>query len=514
MTARWGNVGGWAVAYLVVPMLASLVALRSVVGGGFQGDDVELLWRATAFDPAMPSLGYGPHHWRPLLDVSLKANHAISGWDPVGYRVTNLVLNGAVGSAVAMAFLSIVGALERRAVGREDQLAALVVATAFVVWPSHSEAVAWVSGRGDLLMTLFAMGALSAFAAGLEADRRTPGSGRGGLLRFGVAPVLMVFALSGKESVLAVPVVAAVIAWRHLSVASDERQRPSLALRAMLLASPLAGVTVLWFLVRRIVIGSFVGGFSDAASDVWGARVVVRYFAVLARVALPLPPSSMAVALLLASVLVAASSVAALVARRKGRTGSPARPAITSGDVPGANRTRVAAGTASTLAACAAVAALPVAPLGASFGSVAGERLAYLPSAFVLLAAGRLWGELLRRRAAAAWVLAAGIVVVAGLWTDDVASRWRAASDEFDAVVVALAALPRDEPAAVLGTRERTEDGIPVLLNALGASLVVFHGWTDPSRISDQPEGPKGFSSATVWELNGGELRRVGDVGD
>lgn len=494
----WWRRQRWCiVACLGLVLLLPALAYASTLGGAFQGDDVEGIWRATAFDDQMPSLGYPSHHWRPLADASIRLDHAVHALDPAGYRLTNLVLNALAAAAVGAASLSMVSALELRAARTPERAAALVVAVAFAVWPSHTEGVAWVAGRGDLLMTALAMSALTAFAVGLEARRRWPANALGTAALVGAAPVLTLAALAAKESAIAVPAVAVLLGWRHLAARLDGRGRLRSLWSALGLAAPMFAATALWFLVRRIVVGSYVGGFSDVLGNAGVGDVVLRSVWMLVRPAVPVVPS-------VGVLVVAGVSLVTVGATWWGtrRSSGRAEP-LPSGDG------RAAWWTVGTLVACAFVASLPVAPLGAGIGVVSGERLTYFASGFLLVAAGRCWSALLARRRAVGWTVAASVVLVATLWSADLATRWRAGADESGRVISALGVLPRDQPAVVLGTSERTENGIPVVLNALGAAVVLYHGWTDPSLLTDRDGDLDGSIDATTWVFDGSELRRL-----
>ena len=88
-----------------------------------------------------------------MRELSYALDHAVWGFRPEGFHLTNVLLYACI---VAAFYL-----VSRKTVGEE---AAFLSALLFAVHPIHAEAVAWVSGRKDLLAAFFvilAWGSLS-----------------------------------------------------------------------------------------------------------------------------------------------------------------------------------------------------------------------------------------------------------------------------------------------------------------------------------------------------------------
>lgn len=94
-----------------------------------------------------------PYYYRPLTTISFQVNYAMAGPHPFIFRLTNLLLN----LAVVLALFVLVKRIAR------SNFIAGVAAISFAVLPSHAESVAWVSGRTDILSTLFILLSLLAF---------------------------------------------------------------------------------------------------------------------------------------------------------------------------------------------------------------------------------------------------------------------------------------------------------------------------------------------------------------
>jgi hypothetical protein len=190
-------------AAAVVAVLA-LLSYANTLGHGFVYDDkpyirenlalrqagLEVLapswWRKVPFNEALGGF------YRPLTFLTLKWNG--SGFEnageppPAPYHATNWLLH-AVASVLAWL-------LARRVTGSDP--AALVAGALFAVHPIHTEAVAWASGRAELLWAVFGLGSLATFA-GLPVtrqDRRTR--------VVGVALALQALALVSKENAVSI----------------------------------------------------------------------------------------------------------------------------------------------------------------------------------------------------------------------------------------------------------------------------------------------------------------------
>jgi len=102
------------------------------------------------------------HGWRPLTTLTFALDHALHGLDPVGYHVVNVLLHATV-SVLVFAVFSRVAA----------PVPAAIAALLFAAHPVHTEAVASVVGRAELLA---AGGFFLAWLLFLRADAYRTGS--------------------------------------------------------------------------------------------------------------------------------------------------------------------------------------------------------------------------------------------------------------------------------------------------------------------------------------------------
>jgi len=202
--------GRWLVP-VIVALLTGVAFLPALQGEFLNWDDDrnfllnfhyrglgldQLRWMFTAFHMG---------HYTPLTWMTLGLDYLLSGMDPAGYHLTNLLLHGA--TAVAFYFLTI--QLLRLATGSvgEDKavwVGAAFAALLFAVHPLRVESVAWITERRDVLSGLFYVLTILAYLRGSD------GVGRG-VRWYWVSVVLCACALLSKSMAVSVPVVLLIL---------------------------------------------------------------------------------------------------------------------------------------------------------------------------------------------------------------------------------------------------------------------------------------------------------------
>ena len=203
-------------------------------------------------------------YYRPLVTVSYGLDAQWSGARPLGYHLTNLALH-------ALASVVLLAVLRRFALPRS---VATLAALAFAVHPTLAAAVAWIPGRNDSLLAVFALASWLFFLRDGARSSRVDRALHLGL--FGLA-------LLTKETAAALPLV-----WGLQAVLVDEwpreRRRDAVVLLAGW-AALIAGTA----LAHREVAGS-VGAISAPAL----ARNLPQLFAGLGKVVFPVDPTVLA----------------------------------------------------------------------------------------------------------------------------------------------------------------------------------------------------------------------------
>jgi tetratricopeptide (TPR) repeat protein len=131
----------------------------------------------------------------PLRDISYALDHAIWGFAPLGFHLTNLLLYAAVAAGLYAA--------ARRNLGGGGAFLGTLL---FVLHPLHAEPVAWISGRKDLLCAAWLMLAWWVLALAPGGRAHDPGKGRR-FLRYAIGLTAYVAACLSKTAALPFPLV-------------------------------------------------------------------------------------------------------------------------------------------------------------------------------------------------------------------------------------------------------------------------------------------------------------------
>ncbi len=133
-----------------------------------------------------PPEGAGPLYYRPLTNFSFWLDYRLAGPDPRHFHSVNIVLNALAAMFVTLVIWELL----------HSGTWALFGGLLFAVHPAHTESVAFISGRTDLLLTVF----LAAAAALLLRAQR-----KRSLWWWLPVPPLFALALLSKETALLFP---------------------------------------------------------------------------------------------------------------------------------------------------------------------------------------------------------------------------------------------------------------------------------------------------------------------
>ncbi len=214
---------------------------------------------AGSVDPAMTET------YRPLTLTSFALDSAWSGRDPLGYHITNLILQ--------LACITLVYFTARAAMSEKNRHWAWLAAALFAFSPWLGEAHIWINGRSDPLCAAFVLGAMLAWDRGLR-ERN--------LALHALCLVLFFAALLCKE--VAVGALPALLLWPNLV-----RERSRWTERLWPLVAPAAAVG-LYSLVRFRVLGGSQS--QQDLSMLFGTlgNYGLLFFDALRAVLLPAPP--------------------------------------------------------------------------------------------------------------------------------------------------------------------------------------------------------------------------------
>ena len=234
-------------AFLIVAAVLLGLSFGSHLRGEFVWDDVFLVegnqalfradgWRVLLLhDLWGPVTGKPTQLYHPIPMLSLWLQGMAHTRSPVGFRLANLALHGLCAGLLWL-FLT------RNRIGRG---AALVGIAVFLVHPSVTEPVMWITGRHDILGMAFILAAVLLW----------PVSGRAIWLRSSLAGLAVAMAFLCKEQFVVLPVLLLVytVVW-----ARGRTDRPAGQRRWLILLLPCAGLAavLLWRAHLGIRLGS------------------------------------------------------------------------------------------------------------------------------------------------------------------------------------------------------------------------------------------------------------------
>lgn len=128
-------------------------------------------------------------YYRPILTVSLILDAQISGTKPFFYHISNISFH-AIASALVYKFLNVLG------IGKRASFFATLI---FAVHPALVQAVAWIPGRNDSLLTIFFLASIINFVSYSKNN-----SLRSLITHF----VFLILALLTKETAVFIPIVS------------------------------------------------------------------------------------------------------------------------------------------------------------------------------------------------------------------------------------------------------------------------------------------------------------------
>jgi len=385
---------------------AVLVYGNTLVNRFAMDDELYIMRNAQVTDPSLHRL-FSPNPvsavFRPLAFAALALNWAFSGTDPVSYHIVNLFLHAGATWLLYILLRELLGS------SSEGKITAFAAALLFAVHPIHTEAVAWIVGRAELLAAGFL------FA--------------GWILHLRDRPIasLACFALAmlSKESA---------VAFLPLVLLGDYALGKW---KSSIRYASLAGLTVAYLVFVWIAQGGRFGPAEIPAFDnplahlPAGWRILNALRVAWKYVALQIYPA----------VLSCDYSFNQIPVYRDWRHTLPAALAasVAVGAWIGAARKRQAEWAIAGGIYFAGFAA--TANILATTGTIMGERLAYLPSAGFCLLLALVWSRLQRRKEVLAWGLLAAIVLVFSARTVLRNRDWK---DDFALYSSAVRAVPND----------------------------------------------------------------------
>lgn len=238
--------------YLLVMLLSGLVIYGRGLASFFLADDFRVISAIRDGGPFAIRTFERGGFFRPLISLSFYADYSIWQLNPFGYHLTNLLFHA--GNALLVAWLAWLLLAYLPTLLDYRSLIAGLAGILFFILPSHSEAVAWISGRTDLLATFFCLVSLCTYIVYIRSLRRS---------YLVISLIFYGIALLAKESVLPYPLIVAGYTLLHLLTTKNPGERIRLPARVFAGAALFWLVLAIYFAVRYLMIGTIAGGYGN-----------------------------------------------------------------------------------------------------------------------------------------------------------------------------------------------------------------------------------------------------------
>ena len=426
-------------------ILAALLAFSINLNSYFISDDFAQIGKVLHRDF---SVAWGQAHggfFRPLFILSYIVDSRIWHGRPFGFHLTNILIHSLNSFLVFKFGLRLFQNLNFPA--KSIRAAVGAAAVLFLLHPSHTEAVTWISGRADLLATCFCLVSLWCYCAYVDTRRNA---------HLIAAIAFGAMALLAKESAICLPLFILIVGL-YLSRG-----------RRVLVEFGAFGVILIAFvLLRASFLGSLVGGYGTSQHlNFAPGWIRDRLLEAVARSILPPLPAAWSWFLfkplqsplfILIALAILGSLAGAIVFRRRRYDAS---------DRTRQNRLLL------VLVILFLSAILPVINLRLSLYETLGERFLYLPTVFSCLLMGYLSIILIRNHTV--WM--ALLICVLGFysWRLYVTNQlWRDAAQLTRSIKDDLTALSSQKHLTILNAPDNLR-GVPVFHNGLPEALQFF----------------------------------------
>jgi hypothetical protein len=266
--------------YIAIAIIAAITTLAysPVLFNFFNGDDfVHLAWLSKAIDHPEMLLRNFSHNWldiatfrfyRPLISVFMYTDYLLWRTNGFGFHLTNVlfhIANSVLIFAISSQLFKIVTVTADDHVASKDHglaglapksfLFPLLAGLLFALYPLHCEAVSWITGRVDDIVATFYL-----LTLWLYIQWRTDRS----KAKLVLSLASMALALMSKEMAVTTP---AMLLALDIFLPPVKEQTSSLLEKikgGVFATSPFWILLALYFVVRRIALGTFVGGYDDS----------------------------------------------------------------------------------------------------------------------------------------------------------------------------------------------------------------------------------------------------------
>jgi len=435
-------------------LITGALAYANIAGAFFLSDDFDQIGKVRAGNLVVT---WGLEHggfFRPLFILSYFVDVKLWNAAPLGFHSTNILFHTANAFLVFLLSQSLIEEFCAQSSREEAQRVSLAAGLIFLLHPSHTEAVSWISGRADLIAAFFSLLSLTFYVS----CWRTKNSAR---IFFSL--LFFALALLAKESAICLPFVVLLI---EVTLAWQQRNK-EIFRRAIKTVAAFVALLLVFIAARYLAINSLIGGYGASQhlnfSPSWIRDRLLQFSL---RAMLPPLPTQLSAILLkplkspafVLFAIVCAALIAAVVAHRHKRQSINAR--------------RPQNIFMWLLVASFLCSLLPVINLRLSLYDTQGERFLYLPSAFSSIALAYVSMILIRRTRF--WMLLIGCLLIfysSALYRSN--ENWREAARLSQTILDDLATSSEHNSILIVNAPDNLK-GAPVFHNGLTDALQNF----------------------------------------
>lgn len=249
-TKSFPKISFYSIILIGIIALTGFIAYSSILNSFFLSDDFVLIALLSKLGPL--GLWFNQQHgkslfFRPLLGLISFLDYKIWGLNPLGYHLTNFgfhLANSLLVGSIAFLFSLNLG-LDLKLKRFIPYFAGFI----FLLLPSHSEAVSWISARTDVIATFFA---LLSFCTYLNFRHF------GKPIKLWISLIAFLAALLCKESIVSFP--GLIIAYEFYQYSQTKSKKIDKSLTNCLLYIAVLGFYFIW---RYLKLGTLVGGYGE-----------------------------------------------------------------------------------------------------------------------------------------------------------------------------------------------------------------------------------------------------------
>ncbi len=177
-------------------------------------------------------------YYRPIVSATYAIDYALYGLSPIGFHITNVIIH-LISCLLLFKIFSLLFAKSKY-----GNLISLLVTLIFAVHPIHTEAVSWISGRTDSIVTLFFFASFLYYVKFSEGENSENKNSKFLTLSL----VFYFIGLLSKEMIVTMPVIILLYDFLY-------RKRPIAYLKENIKTYLLfAGITIFYFIIRYLAL--------------------------------------------------------------------------------------------------------------------------------------------------------------------------------------------------------------------------------------------------------------------